>query len=141
MPEHVIKSSRCLGGIQSGNACGPVSNETVVAEAVIEENGKNLYITGEWIDEVAETISFEITEKPIADILSAFATADLDELGKIRKTGKLLFDYGAAMKSEYADVCKILANMISDKLAASGFFDEEIEEDEELPEWYTPTKS
>ena len=141
MPKHNIISTRCPDQTQSGMSCGPVSNDTVVAEAVIEKDGKKLYLTAEWIDEVADMISYEVTEEPIADIMSDFATGDVDKLEQIRKTGTLYPSYELAMKSEYSEELQLLTNMVSDHLAAAGFFTDWIEEEEELPLWYSPSKN
>ena len=141
MSKSNIISTRCLDSTQTGMACGPVSNDTVVAEAVIEADGKKLYLTAEWIDEVADMISYEVTEEPIADIMSDFVTGDVDELERIRKTGKLYPSYELAMESEYSGELQLLTNMVSERLAAARFFADWIEEEEDLPNWYSPTKN
>lgn len=113
--------------------------DAINAEAVIKVNDEYKYLEACWISEVPESMSFEMNDKSIHDILTN--DGDIDELVKIRETGHIYNGYKDAMNSTYKKAFETMALLISDKLGERGDL-EELAEDEDfvMPEWYTFTE-
>ena len=115
----------CEYNLSEGKACGPFAIGAVVAEIVVEDGGKEKYLTMCWINEVSDGVSLEVTDKSIKKYL-----LDLDEsqeeLDEIRKNGTVQsFEFDEEYNGEYKEQYKELLKMIQNKRKEEGLMDEE----------------
>ena len=71
-------SRRSMCNASSGMACGPYSILAIDAEIVVEENGQNVFLHAQWIDELADEIHYEATHESVYDICEQFNKDDGD---------------------------------------------------------------
>lgn len=95
---------RCATTCTEGIACGPIANDCAVAEMEIEKNGEKRFLTVEWIDEVPNSVSFEVTKESIFDLM-LFVDDDLDKLMKIREE---VTDEEDGYEEQFEELVKLL---------------------------------
>lgn len=116
---------RVMCTTDEGIACGPVSSTAIEGEIVIDDEGKEVYLHGQWVLEAHESILVEATNESVYDIYERMDInsdefdAMIKEIEEIRKT---TIDENTA-RNRYGAYIDALAEMIIEKIKDEGLYD------------------
>ena len=116
---------RCELSTHDGMACGPFSLTSIEAELEVEEDGGKKYLHSSWVSEAPDSISFEVNNQSIFDLL--VNDGDIDELEAIRAKSKE--EFGELDFSNYKQQIEDMLQMIKDKMVEEElFYEDDFEE-------------
>ncbi len=123
---------KCEMAQDGGIACGPCGLTAVNAEMEIEEDGQKRFLIVSWIDEVIDSVSFEVTKESIYPFL-ACEDDDLEKLEHIRSEADEM-NKGKDIYKIYSKQYDVLVQMVKDKIIEEELIDPDEYESGEI-EW------
>lgn len=113
---------RCDSIVVEGLADSKATNLCVVSEVELEDDGKKVFITVEWIDALSRRIICEVTSKPIMDML-LFRDGSPEELEEIRDNPveQTFFSSAGAYSGKYKEQYDLAVKILKETLERKGY--------------------
>ena len=113
---------RCDSIIVEGLADSNATNLCVVSEVEIEEDGRSVFITCEWIDALSRRIICEVTSEPIMDML-LFRGGSPEKLEEIRNNPvePTFFSSAGTYTGKYTKQYETAVQILKETLTIKGY--------------------
>jgi len=116
---------RSMSNKDEGMACGPVKNTVIDTEIVVDDNGKNVYLHGQWIDETAIDIMIEATQESVYDVYERIHAGEDGEsmMKEIERIRESIIDENV-VNDRYSENIDDLIIMTIDEIQADELYDQ-----------------
>ena len=127
-----VINKRVMMNTDAGFACSPFGVTACDSEVAIEDDGKIIYIHGQWCDAADDDIRIELTDESIYDYELKLNNAKGDELDELIAARDAIADkdisewLGADAEDRYAEYIFAAQQMVLARLAEEGI---ELEEE------------
>lgn len=132
---------RAMSNEDEGMACGPIGIMAADAEIVVNDEGKTIYLHGQWISECYDEYLLEATLESVYDVYEKMNNFSDDEFSSLLEERDRICDSAKEdvflssidVEERYAEQFAQIKEMLLEKAEEMGyeFFDDEDMEEEE----------